>query len=51
MYKLPCADVDANVEATADVEAVVDEEEEVGTMVGMFSKVFENKEDHVGIYV
>jgi hypothetical protein len=34
-----------------DVEATVDEEKEVGTMVVMVSKVFENKEDYIGICV
>jgi hypothetical protein len=42
-------EVDVN---TADT-AIEEEEEEgkVGTVVGMVSKVFENKEDYVGIFV
>jgi hypothetical protein len=45
--KLPCADVEADVDA---VEIVV-EEEEVGTVVCTVSTVLNNRTDHNGICV
>jgi hypothetical protein len=45
--KLPCADVEADVDA---VETVA-EEEEVGTVVCTVSTVLNNRTDHNGIFI
>jgi hypothetical protein len=45
--KLPCADVEADVDAVE----IVEEEEEVGTVVCTVSTVLNNRTDHNGICV